>query len=134
MVATSSVPAVTATPSTTSPDSATTVCQCSGVGEARGHHPAPRGVEGGGAHEASPTTVNDDTASVPSMTIVRSPVVRSMTWTSTRVQPSDTSITNQRPSRDSSTDGHAVLSGRSANTTSSWPGSSPRMCHRIVRL
>ncbi len=133
--ATSSDDAVTATPSITSSDSGTTVRHRSAVGAARSAVTTrPRGASSVVVPTIrSRTTVNEDTASTPSMTVVRWPVVRSTRWTSTRVQPSDTSITSQRPSRDSSTDGHAVLSGRSPNTSSSWPGSSPTTCHHTVR-
>ncbi len=127
---------VTARPSTTSSDSGTTVAQCSGVGDARAAATTrPLGASSVVVPTSrSSTTVNDETASTPSITVVRDPVVRSIRWTSTRVQPRDTSTTSQRPSRDSSTDGQAVRSGRSPKTSSSCPGSSPSTCHQTVRL
>jgi hypothetical protein len=127
--------AVTATPSMTSLDSATTVRQCSGVGEASGAATTrPLGASSVVVPtSSSSTTVNDDMTSIPSMTVVCSPVLRSIRWTSHRVQPSVRATTSQRPSRDSSTDVQARLSGRSPKTSSSWPGSSPSTCHQTVR-
>ena len=58
-----------------------------GCAERRRDDPAPWRVERGGADRRSPTTGNAETASTPSMTVVRAPVVRSIRWTSTRVQP-----------------------------------------------